>query len=633
MFVGIVMLGGVIGLLWHPFKTWIVLHPYIIGRIEDWVVWAGSFIISAIPCFVALARKRIQMDLALALTSFVLPVLSLAVMVLSYPVGAAALIGSGFLLSYTLVSQSARVLGIEKGTALRIVASEVFALLAVISAGGVISVLMWQDRFLPALISGSYLTPSDEWLHMLGIDIEIFYLARPALAALLIVLAVAALMALFKEPLESMAKLVTRNRPKPASNVRNPTDTKVEPASSASILRNKWLPYLLLIGSIVLAVVLTLYPYLSRENMKLLGSDSWFYIERMRSFTNITDATRSMESDRGLFVLLLTAVKIFTGASPESIVMLTPPFVSALLVLGTFMFVREGTARPWLASFAALLSVVSAQTTLGMAAGIYANWFGLAVATLMFALAVRAVRVRSPIAFLGAFVLSVILIGSYSYLWITAIAALCLAVVSSIFAFRSLSNREWVLETGITAIMFVGAVFAPVVALYLVSAVGVQPATLDPNVWFQVGWNYLQGQVKTGAVGSALAALEQAFDFAGNRVDLPFLTLLSVVGMVDTGMLDRSFRRIVAGMVVVSLVFTILSPDIYLTWRGLFILPLYLTGALGAASVIRRVNRFGVSPDRRTQLAFAATFSLYLFLSLLSYSLRAIELLIWESHF
>jgi hypothetical protein len=86
-------------------------------------------------------------------------------------------------------------------------------------------------------------------------------------------------------------------------------------------------------------------------------------------------------------------------------------------------------------------------------------------------------------------------------------------------------------------------------------------------------------------------------------------------------------------MVVASLVFTIPSPDIYLTWRGLFILPLYLTGALGAGSVINRVNHVGSLSDRRMRLVFAGTFSAYLFLSLLSYSLRAIELLIWESHF
>jgi hypothetical protein len=633
IFLGLVMLGGTIGLLWHPFKTWIVLDVHVFGGTGDWIAWGVSFIISATPIFLAIIRRRIVLDLTLALTSLVLPVVSVAIMTQWYPVGAAALIGSGLLLSHTLVSNSEQILGIEKGTALRTVASEVFALLSVISMGGIVSLLIWQDGFFSALISGSYISPRDVWLHMLGVDVEVFYLARPVLSGILIVLGLVAIVALFREPLACVARLLPMNRDKPQGPVGLSSHTISKHGQAMRILGHRSLPYLVLLGSMILGAAITLYPYLSRETMTLFGSDAWFYIDRMRFFTNITEAMRNMESDRGLFVIILIAAKISTGASPESVVRFTPPFVVALLALGTFMLVREGTSRPWLASFAALLSVASAQTTLGMAAGILANWFGLAVATFMFALAVRAIRLRSTIAFLLALVLSVILIGSYSYLWITAIAALCLAVVSSVFAFRSLSTREWIPETGITAIMFVGVMFAPVVALYLISAVGVQPATFDPNVWFQVGWNYLQGQMSAGTVGSALAGLEQAFDFAGNRVDLPFLTLLSVVGLADTEMLDRSFRRIVAGMVVVSLVFTILSPDIFLTWRGLFILPLYLTGALGAASVIRRVNRFGVSPDRRTQLAFAATFSVYLFLSLLSYSLRAIELLIWESHF
>jgi len=633
VFLGIVMLGGAIGLLWHPFKTWVVLHPYLIGSTEDWIVWAGSFVISASPGFALILSRKREMDLTLASTHFLLPILSLAMITQSYPVGATALIGSGFLLSYVLVNDSDRILRIEKGTALRIVASEVFTFLAIISAGGIISLLVWQDHFLPVLISGSYLSPSDQWLHMLGIDIEVFYLVRPVLSAALVTLGLVALFALFKEPLGSLGRLLLGNRFGSLSRVENVTDAKPDRAPFVNNHRHSWLPYTVLLGSIALGVVLTLFPYFSPTNMVLFGSDSWFYIDRMRFFTDIGQAIRGMESDRGLFVLLLIAVKIFTGVSPESIVRATPPFLSALLALSTFLLVKEGTSRPWLASFAALLSVISAQTTLAMAAGILANWFGLAVASLVFALVVRAVRLRSLLAFLGALVFSVILIGSYSYIWVTAMVALCLATISSVLAFRSLSNREWIRETGISTIVFVGAMFAPVVAVYLVSKMGVWSAALDPSLWLQVGWNYLQGQVRTGAIASAFDALEQAFDFAGNRVDLPFLTLLSVIGLFDTKMLDRSFRRIVAGMVVASLAFTILSPDIYLTWRGLFILPLYLTGALGAGSVINRVNQVGSLSDRRMRLVFAGTFSAYLFLSLLSYSLRAMELLVWESHF
>jgi hypothetical protein len=54
-----------------------------------------------------------------------------------------------------------------------------------------------------------------------------------------------------------------------------------------------------------------------------------------------------------------------------------------------------------------------------------------------------------------------------------------------------------------------------------------------------------------------------------------------------------------------------------------------MTGALGAASIIRRVNghesTLRTSPSR---LAFAGAFVSYLFLTHLSYSLRALELLI-----
>jgi len=90
IFLGIVMLGGVIGLLWHPFKTWIVLDVHVFGGTGDWIAWGVSCIISATPIFLAIIRRRIVLDLTLALTSLVLPVVSVAIMTQWYPVEAAA---------------------------------------------------------------------------------------------------------------------------------------------------------------------------------------------------------------------------------------------------------------------------------------------------------------------------------------------------------------------------------------------------------------------------------------------------------------------------------------------------------------------------------------------------------------
>jgi hypothetical protein len=65
----------------------------------------------------------------------------------------------------------------------------------------------------------------------------------------------------------------------------------------------------------------------------------------------------------------------------------------------------------------------------------------------------------------------------------------------------------------------------------------------------------------------------------------------------------------------------------WLTWRGIYIIPLYITGALGVESVVRRVNGSESSWRSPSRLAFAATFVAYVFLAHLSFSLRALELL------
>ena len=81
-------------------------------------------------------------------------------------------------------------------------------------------------------------------------------------------------------------------------------------------------------------------------------------------------------------------------------------------------------------------------------------------------------------------------------------------------------------------------------------------------------------------------------------------------------------------MITVSIFLAVVSPDLYLTWRGLFMIPTYLAGALGAESIIRRVNGQGRSRVSPSRVAFAGILAAYVFLTHLSYSLRALELLI-----
>jgi hypothetical protein len=313
-----------------------------------------------------------------------------------------------------------------------------------------------------------------------------------------------------------------------------------------------------------------------------------------------------------------------------------PALLSALLAVSTYLLVKEGTGRSLVAAFAALLSIISAQTALGMSAGIITNWLALSVANFMFALIVRSIRLRSRLTAVGALLVSLLLLGSYAFLWIVVIAELTLALVASLLAFWRADRGEWKREVGIMGGVLSGSILIPVALLSVaVPLLGLNAQGIDPSYWLSRAWVYLT-QVQPQLLGALWGVFEEAFDFAGNRIDLPFLTLLSIIGLLDSESHRRSFNRIVAATVVVPTILTVIvsissaSPytPMWLTWRGIYVIPLYVTAALGVQSIIRRVNGRSWSWKSLSRLGFAGTFVAYLFLSHLSYSLRALELLI-----
>jgi hypothetical protein len=226
-------------------------------------------------------------------------------------------------------------------------------------------------------------------------------------------------------------------------------------------------------------------------------------------------------------------------------------------------------------------------------------------------------------------VVSMFLLGSYAYMWVAAIAMLTIVLVATLLSFRSQSQQQWKHESTFLAAVLLGCLTLPVVLAWIlvVPLLGYVPAWFDAGAYLSQGWSQLISRVSSQPLSLAASALEEAFDFAGNRVDLPFLTILSMVGLMDSAW-DRSFRRLVAAMVLLPIVIAVISPNLYDTWRGLYVIPLYLTGALGVGSIIGRVNGQGSPWRSPSRLVFAGTFAAYVFLSHLSYSLRALWLLI-----
>jgi len=629
VFLGLVLLGNLSGLRWHS-RTfgWLVpLNPTILGTTGDWAAWVASLLLTISPSLVSRAGRRTRWDTALVVVSFVVALLSLMMMSWSPSIGGGLLVAFGFLAAYAPISRSQTLLGVEKASAVRIICSEVFAFLAIAAAGGASSVLVWQKDVFRALNSSSDWGPL---FTCLTVDMEIFYLARPLLLQLFIALGLVAFVALFRENFQSVARPVTRRlMRRKAVGAEYASSSSVPQSGRNVIIVRACLPYLILAGSIALGIAITIYPYTVANVGIVLGSDMWFYSDRLRAMMATSNPFLMLEADRGLFVWILFVMMNLAHLDMQWVLILAPALCSVLLAVSAFVLVREGTGRPWLAALAALLSVVSSQTSLGMGAGILANWFSLSFVNFMFTLLLRWIRLHSRLAGAGSLLLSLVLLGSYTYTWVAAVAMLALALVATLLSFRWRTQGLWRRELISFAAVLVAVFVLPIVLGYVILAplLGGLPSWFDPRAWVSIGWNYLVGRPLSEVLVLAPSALEVAFDFAGNRVDLPFLTILSMVGLADSAW-SGSFRRLVAAMVLVPIVLAVVSPDLYLTWRGLYMIPMYLTGALGVGSIIGRVNGQGAAWRSLSRLAFAGTFAGYVFLAHLSYSLRALELLI-----
>lgn len=461
---------------------------------------------------------------------------------------------------------------------------------------------------------------SNPWARAIALDLELFYVLRPALAPLLALLGLAAIVAVLWEPVSYVLKpfrsLFAKSRRGRLSGQWS-GDEKLTHNRFALVVAA-----LVMIGSILVAAYVTLYPYIFGYVEGMLGSDTWEYLRVLRVPQEPLALIRS--SDRPLFLLLLFGLKYMTGASPLTVMIYTPLVISALLSLTTFALVKQATKDALFASVAALFSVVSSQTSIGLGAAIFANWFALALMSLFFAILLKAQMDRSRAAMIMAPVASFLVLLAHPYVWGASMVMVAIQVVGILLSY------PWKLsELKHDAAPLVFVMLVNIVFLFLGSS-------YVPVVWASLSSALLRGQSALAAIdlSNAVTLLEWTIDYAKNRLDATMMVILSIVDVLDMSLLPRQFRRVVGSMMIVPILLTLLAPDFHWTWRGLYLLPTYLGGALGARSIVLRANSSPAGAGRREsvlRLALSGSFFGYVFLSCLAWTFRATILLIETS--
>src|SRR5437870_5930120 len=185
-------------------------------------------------------------------------------------------------------------------------------------------------------------------------------------------------------------------------------------------------PRLLLRLAMIMAVLLSLIPYRPELNpaMTHVGVDAHYYIEWVNAMLQ-----RSPEGafsyalgsasfgSRPLLLLPIYLVVASGVVTTVRAVEFLPAVLGPLLVMSTFLFVREGQQSERMAGVASLFSAFSFNATVGMWAGFYANWLALAEAYLFLAFLLGFFRTASISKYVILTVLSLSMLLTYPWIW------------------------------------------------------------------------------------------------------------------------------------------------------------------------------------------------------------------------
>jgi hypothetical protein len=184
----------------------------------------------------------------------------------------------------------------------------------------------------------------------------------------------------------------------------------------------------------ILSILVYVYPYLAGQTW-IVGVDSYIrYVDPTNSLVGqpLTNAIFT-SSRHGLYLVILYLIQRGTGFSSFWVVRFAPLFLEFTGALAVFVMIRQAGWKLELAIISAVCAILWLPTTLGIYAGIQANWLVFVLWMLFLALSFRNVNF-SIVAFVSQSLISAAILLIHPWTWGVFFATL---VANSVISMRS----------------------------------------------------------------------------------------------------------------------------------------------------------------------------------------------------
>jgi len=505
--------------------------------------------------------------------------------------------------------------------------------LIIIEAGSAVALI--SNLFHPAqpsLSDSTWLLPPVETNRFIHVETEISNIAYPATAYLMLLLFYSwAWKPLAKKLKEKVTKSESlRNvwpKRQPSTMAELPAFKEESVRGGRYSIRLGRTKSILIVGcAIAIGGFLALGPYISQS--RFVGVDTKTYDTLLSQMTDLEAARKIILEDeaagpKATYFMLLYLIKALTGLPSPTVVKIAAVIPASLLPISAYLLLRCATGKDSLAALSSLGAPLSFSTTVGMLAGVYANWLALSFILLSFTLLIKASSQNSRKILLASILTSTLVLVTHVLSWIVFIAVLFFYSFASFLAFRFWKQTEAKIDLtfSLTILLANGAL----VLLLLYSR----------NLSASTALLYIQTYSDIPIV-SASSLLKfpvhlsrTLIEYVGGFYASPLVYFLAIVGALQ-GSFRRSFERLLySWLIPTSIIFPLItSLD---QWRIPYLMPIQILTGFGVYKLIEKASvlspRQEAEGRRAISRLFRGSFLCFIILSLFNYTARSINLL------
>jgi len=344
----------------------------------------------------------------------------------------------------------------------------------------------------------------------------------------------------------------------------------------------RWLPRVGAVLACILGACIIELPYIHPDwvHSKPIGVDAAWYVRTLLPTSDLDKLFTLMTVEpRAPYIALLYVAKNLTGMTPEATVIVGPAILLVLLAAATYLFAAVVLRDERLAFLASALSVFSVQTTVGIYAGIYTNWLALAEVAVFYALLVMWANKGQKRHFLGAILVSILLLFTHLWTWPFLIAALaCQSLWVLASTGRKLRRGRIEYRELFSASLIAGtSIIIAILVMFFTSR-----AYSGVLGYIQVySYSLLLEWVQVQHVANfSLVLYGTLTRYVGGFFANGLLFALSILGACEARRYSGTFQRILFSWLLVSSILMVLI-DSEFQWRVLFLVSYYLTASLG----------------------------------------------------